>query len=171
MKRRSVLALASLTFLSTNLWSGDRETWSVLSAWVKELKPEEQRVALLLLAGNFNQHYTTKIVPANQSSVENARWAIRMFGWSRFLLSELATKNEDMRRFFKDDADRARALSLNWSSQKWVEDGKNAQRQMNGWANAINHQVGEKFMKDHAEKLQRTSTGLIVSSMDGASIK
>lgn len=171
MKRRAVLTLASLALMSTNIPARDRETWSVLSAWVKELKPEEQRAALLLLVGDFNQHYTTKIVPANQSSVENARWAILMFGWSRFLLSELATKNEDMRRFFKDEADRTQALSVNWNSQKWAEYGKNAQRQMNDWASTIDPRVGDQVMKDHAVKLQKTSTGLIVSSMQGASIK
>ena len=171
MKRRALLTLAILTLMSTNIPARDRETWSVLSAWVKELKPEEQRAALLLLVGDFNKHYTTKLVPANQSSVENARWTIRVFGWSRFLLSELATKNEDMRRFFEDDANRARALSVNWNNQKWAEDGKNAQRQMNDWANTINPRVGDQVMKDHAMKLQKTSTGLIVSSMEGASIK
>ena len=171
MKRRAILTLVSLTLMSANISASDRETWSVLSAWVKELKPEEQRAALLLLVGEFNQHYTTKIVPANQSPVENARWAIRMFGWSRFLLSELATKNEDMRQFFKDDAERVRALSINWSSQKWTEDGKNAQRQMHNWASTINPRVGDQVMKDHAVKLQRTATGLIVGSMQGASIK
>jgi len=172
MNRRSILLWAStLSVLPLTSFAQDRETWSVHSAWVKELKPEEQRAVLLILEGDFNEHFTTKIAPANQNSVEGARWAVRMFGWSRFLLSELATKNDDMRKFFKEDADRVRALSLRWNSQQWTQDGKNAQRQMTEWAKSINTRVGDQVMKDHAKKLKSTSTYLIVSSMEGASIK
>ena len=176
MKRRYALTFVSVALAGQMLaplrsFAQDRETWSVNSAWVKELKSEEQRAALLILEGDFNEHFTTKIAPANQNSVDGARWAVRMFGWSRFLLSELATKNEDMRKFFKEDASRVRALSLKWNSQQWTEDGKNAQRQMTEWAKGINSRVGDQVMRDHAKKLKSTSTYLIVSSMHGATAK
>jgi hypothetical protein len=176
MKRRSALAclcaaLVGHMLLPLTTFAQDRETWSVHSAWVKELKPEEQRAVILLLEDDFTKHFNTKIAPANQKSVEEALWAIRMFGWSRFFLSELATKNEDMRKFFKDDADRVRTLTVKWSSQKWAEDGAKANRQISEWTRGINSRVGDQVMRDHAKKLKTTSDYLVVQSMGGASLK
>ncbi|MDP9880284.1 hypothetical protein J2W25_004612 [Variovorax boronicumulans] len=156
--------------LTTFALAQDRETWPVLSAWVKELKPEEQRAVLLLLYGEFNDHYIAKIAPANQNSVDGARWAIRMLGWSQFLLSELATKNEDMRIFFREDADRTRVLSFNWSSEKWLEDGRRSKVKLTEFARGVSSRVGDQVMRDHAVKLKRTATALIVASMGGASL-
>lgn len=145
--------------------------WEARTAWVRDLDAEEQLAVLILLNIEFNDHYVTKIVPANQGSAEKGRWAVRMFGWSRFLLSGLSTKNAELQEFLKTDADKVRALSLNWDGQQWAEDGRRAREKFIAYEKSIGSNVFARVKRQYAADLRRTGTDLIVSSMAGASAK
>lgn len=176
MKRRYAFTIVCAAMSGQMLapllsFAEQRTTWTTYSAWVRELNAEEQRIVILFLENDFFNHFKTKIAPANQDTVAGAIWSIKMFGWSRFFLSELATKNDDMRRFFKQDADDVRALTTNWNAEKWAEEGKKTQRKISEWSKTVRQHVRDQVMNDYAKKLKSTSDYLIVESMGGASLK
>jgi hypothetical protein len=79
--------------------SKERANWKVRTAWIKELRGEEQTVVLLLVRGALNQKLA-ELIEHNAGDDEGMRWTIGTQAWGNFMLVQLATDDHELREVF-----------------------------------------------------------------------
>ena len=145
----------------------DTENWSVNSAWVKELTAREQAAILFMLRGEVNKHVTEKIAPGAQNDPKTFYWMLKFQATSSFMLSELATKNPDMRQFFVEYADRLKHVVNTGDLRNYMADGNWANDHMRRFFDALGEAHVQRVVMQHPTKLRSTGTALIAFAAIG----
>lgn len=142
----------------------DSENWAVNSAWVKELTKEEQRIILILLRGEFNEHIRQKVMPKADGDKETFFWMLKQQAHASFMLSQLATQNKDLQTFFVQYADNLKAIINSRSLANYLSDGKRATTELTSLVSDINPRIANQVAIRYQSKLKDSGTALIAFS-------
>jgi hypothetical protein len=159
--RRMVLRYAGAWFASCGTAFADRESWSVNSAWVKELSAPEQAAALFALRGALNQHVIRYVAPNAMNSPRDFVWMLKLQAAASLMLSELATRNGELRRFFAEYADRLTHVIRTGDLSNYQADGNWANGQMKRFLSKIGEATLSSVSDEYSRQLKATATALI----------
>jgi hypothetical protein len=160
METRRRFLFGLLPLLTTATAVADTEDWAVNSAWVKELASREQSAVLFMLRGGVNKHVTEKIAPGAQNDPLTFYWMLKFQATSSFMLSELATKNPDMRKFFVEYAGRLKYVVNTGDLRNYMADGNWANDHMQRFLSALGGSYIQEVVALHRTRLRSTGQHL-----------
>jgi hypothetical protein len=98
---RTLILIAALSLISpvaAQRHKENSETWSVTSAWIKEVSSRHQAAAIVFAFGALNQKLQSLV--ALREDREQVSWAVRIKACGTSILAKVATKNPAMQEYF-----------------------------------------------------------------------
>lgn len=159
--RRTFVFVLGAGLLGQSDAGAARENWLVNSAWVKALTQSEQMAILFMLRGEVNSHVRQKLLARARNNQTAFLFMLKLQATASLMLSDLATKNEGMRRFFIEYADRLRYLVNTGDLRNYVSDGDWANARMRLFFESLGEAQIAAVSTQYQRRLSDTGTALI----------